>query len=305
MTDRIVESKKIAWHHISQVSDADIEMLQKQYKFHSLDYEDVLSDAPLSKLDIYKHYLFLIFHLPTINEENGHVYGKALFVFLSQGVLVTISHKPHKVIDTFHERMQNSPKFCASVMNKGVGYLLYRILSEGFRDSMHIVKELVSEVSRLEETIEHKYEKKITVDLGHARRNALFLRHIVDPQRNILTTLSSTKRTFLEEEQNIYFDDLHDVLDTISLTSDNLKHIVDGLFDINETLISHKTNEVITLLTIVSAALMVPTLISGFYGMNVDWLPYAFDPRFVSSLFVIGVVSMFVIIFIVLRRPEG
>ena len=157
MTDRIVESKNLAWHHISNVSDADIEILQTQYKFHSLDYEDVLSDAPLSKLDIYKHYLFLIFHIPTINEQNGHVYGKAFFVFLSHGVLVTLSHKPHKAIDTFYERLQNSPKFSASVMGKGVGYLLYRILSEGFKDSMNIVKELANEVYRLEETIEHRY----------------------------------------------------------------------------------------------------------------------------------------------------
>ena len=302
MSERIIESKNVTWHHISNLSDTDLEALQDRFKFHSLDYEDILTDSPISKMDTYKHYLFFVFHIPTIHIETGHVFGEPFYVFLSNDVLVTLSRTPQATIEALFDRFEKSTKFRTSVMNRGSSYLLYRILLDGFRHSMEIVKDLSNEVTRLEEAIEHKFEKKITVDLGHARRNALFLRHIIDPQRNILVTLSNTKRIFLQDEHFIYFDDLHDVLDTISLTSENLKHIIDGLFDMNETLLSHKTNEVITLLTIISAALMVPTLITGFYGMNVDWLPFAFEPRFVAALFVLGILGMIAVVTAVLKR---
>jgi magnesium transporter len=76
------------------------------------------------------------------------------------------------------------------------------------------------------------------------------------------------------------------------------------LFDVNEALLSHKTNEVVTLLTIVSAALMVPTFIAGFYGMNVPWLPFANNAQIVSMLYIVSFLVMVALVIAVVRRPR-
>jgi len=149
-----------------------------------------------------------------------------------------------------------------------------------------------------------RHDKRLTVDLGHARRNILFLRQVIDPQRAILASLSHLKRSFVSEEMSVYFDDVHDILDTIWLSTDNLKLIVDGLFDVNEALLSHRTNEVVTLLTFLSAALMVPTLIAGFYGMNVPWLPFATDARLVSLIYLVGLIGMVLVVVAIIRRSR-
>ncbi len=211
---------------------------------------------------------------------------------------------PIEPLNKFYERMKKSTKFQASVMGKGPAYLMYRMLMEVFRDSLAIVAKLTREVTRLEETIESRHEKRITVDLAHVRRNVLFLRHIIDPQRRMLTSLMGTKRVFINEDNLVYFDDLQDVMDTTWLTADNLKLIIDGLFDVNEALLSHKTNEIITLLTILSAALMVPTLIAGFYGMNVPWLPYANSAPIISFLYFIGFAGMVIVVLAIVRRKR-
>lgn len=301
MSERTLQAKNITWHHFATATDADLESLQGRFKFHHLDYEDIRTDTPISKMDIYKHYIFFVFHFPTWRKESEHVFGQEFCVFLSNDVLVTIGKEPYEAIETFFDHVEKSSKFRASLMGQGTSHLLYRLLMEAFRGSMQIVKELTKKVSQLEDAIEHRYEKRLTVDLGHVRRNTLFLRHIVDPQRNMLSTLSTTKRFFFQDEQAIYFDDLKDVLDSLSLTAENLKHIIDGLFDINETLLSHKTNEVVTLLTIISAALMVPTLISGFYGMNVSWLPFVSQPHIVASFFALGLLGIITIVILILR----
>lgn len=89
------------------------------------------------------------------------------------------------------------------------------------------------------------------------------------------------------------------------MAADNLKLIVDGLFDVNEALLSHRTNEVVTLLTVVSASLMVPTLIAGFYGMNVPWLPYASDAKIVGLFYAFGLVGMALVVLVILRRSRS
>lgn len=304
MGAEIFEAKGVQLLSLREVTEEDLEALQRRFKFHHLDYEDIRSETPISKLDAYKHYLFFVFHIPAVHEETQYVYGEELYVFLSKEALVVATHKPISAIDDFMERMGKSPKFRSVVLGKGAAFCLQKILGDVFRDSLSIVTDLTTEVCRLEEAIEERHDKRLTVDLGHARRNILFLRHIVDPQRTILANVGHLKRDIVPEDLTVYFDDVHDVLDTIWLSTDNLKLIIDGLFDVNEALLSHRTNEVLTFLTFTSAVLMIPTLIAGFYGMNVPWLPYADDAGFVSVLYLVGFVSMVLVVVAIIRRSR-
>lgn len=300
----VISAKGISWQHIAQVNEQDLEVLQEKYKFHHLDYDDIRSETPISKLDPYKHYIFFVFHIPTVHEDRKHVHGEELYVFLNKDGLVTLTQAPIKTLEQFFDRMKRSQKFQASVMGKGASHLMYRILMEVFQNSLQIIARLTRDVTELEDAIELHHEKQVTVDLAHVRRNVLFLRHIIDPQRKMLTNLMNIDREFISEENLVYFDDLDDVLDTIWLTADNLKLIIDGLFDVNEALLSHKTNEIITILTILSAALMVPTLIAGFYGMNVPWLPFVHSAGIVSTFYLIGLVGMLVLVITIVRRRQ-
>ncbi len=305
MPKEVITAKNVSWHHISRVTKADVDSLRENFKFHTLDYDDIESETPISKMDTYKHYIFFIFHIPTRHKDTGHVVGEELYVFLSKDEIVTVSHAQLPVVDEFLERLQKSTKYRASMMGKGAAFLLSAILTEAFRKSLSILSHLTQEVSRLELEIQHEHKKSVTIELGHVRRNVLFLRHIIDPQRNMFSSLTTTKRSFIPENVYVYFDDVHDILDTMWLTSDNLKLIIDGLFDVSEALLSHKTNEIVTLLTITSASLMVPTLVAGFYGMNVPWLPYASSPNIVGFIYGAGFVGMIIIVVGVVRRPRS
>ncbi len=292
MGSNTIEAKGVNWHHVSGVQEKDLKALQEKFKFHHLDYEDIRNESPISKMDAYKHYLFFLFHVPRVQKDSGRIYGEPVYVFLSKEDLVTVTYDSIKELDDFFKRMSENAKFRSIVLGKGTAFAMYRIISHLFRDSLHIIGKLTQEVHRLEESIEHSHDKRLTVDLGHARRNVLFLRHLVDPQRSMLVSLRHTSRSFIPDEILVYVDDLHDILDTIWLSTDNLKLLIDGLFDVNEALISHKTNQIITILTFLSAALMVPTLIAGFYGMNATWLPFVESPKVITLLYVLGMLGM-------------
>ncbi len=297
MTSQTVSTKEMQWLHVSRLEENDLASLQTNFRFHHLDYEDIRAKTSLSKIDTYKHYLFFVFHIPIFNPETQKVGKEELYIFLADKQVVTLSHTPHKTIDELYVRLDRSNRFRASTFAKGSAYVMYLILMEAFRESRQIVAQMAQEINRLEEAIHQRHEKAITVDLGRARRNVLYLRHVIDPQRNIISSLLHVKRPFIPEEVFVYFDDLQDNLDTVGITADNLKLLLDGLFDVNEALLSHRTNEVITILTVITASLMVPTLLVGFYGMNVSWLPFTDQPRFFSIVFVL---SFFVVMLLML-----
>lgn len=304
MTERIIESKESVWHHIREVTEKDLEALQTTFKFHHLDYDDIRTPTPISKMDPYKHYVFFVFHIPMVEKKTGRVHGEELYVFLDQKNLVTITRVNIPTVESLFERLEKSSKFRSLILGKSAIFALHKLLIEVFRESLSIVRALTHEVHRLEEAVEERHDKRITVDLGHVRRDVLFLRHVIDPQRAMIESFTHLKRDYVPEEMIVYFDDVHDILDTIWRAADNLKSIIDGLFDINEALLSHKTNQIITLLTFISASLMVPSLIAGFYGMNVSWLPYVGNPSIVASLFAVGFLAMIFIVLIVIKRSR-
>lgn len=302
MRHREIKAKGLTWFHFRRTKEVDLAFLEEKFKFHPLDYDDIRTDTPISKMDPYKHYVFFVFHIPQLNKQNGRVEGQELYAFLSKDHLVTLSDEPIEAIEKFVLRASRSVNMRNTLFSRGSGFLFYQLLHETFRAAMPVLTHFVHEVAALEDELQETRNRHTTVKLGRARRNVLYLRHLVEPQRNILRNLMQIERPFLKEELHKYFDDVHDMLDTMYITADNLKIIIDGLFDVNEALLSHKTNDVITILTILSASLMLPTLIAGFYGMNVPWLPFHNNPQFVVFLYAVSFTLVFLGSIILVRR---
>ena len=89
------------------------------------------------------------------------------------------------------------------------------------------------------------------------------------PQRPALRLLERRIERFLPEELELYFDDLVDASERIWDLLDNYKEVVEALEDTNESVISHRQNDVLRILTVFSVILLPLTLISGIFGMNV------------------------------------
>src|SRR4029079_16752675 len=74
---------------------------------------------------------------------------------------------------------------------------------------------------------------------------------------------------FLPEELEDYFDDIVDAAERIWDLLDNYKEVVEALESTNESIISHRQNDVRRLLTVISVTLLPLTFITGLFGMNV------------------------------------
>ena len=74
---------------------------------------------------------------------------------------------------------------------------------------------------------------------------------------------------FLPEELELYFDDIVDASERIWDYLDNYKEVVEALEDTNESVISHRVNDVLRVLTAFSVVVLPLTFIASLWGMNV------------------------------------
>ena len=101
------------------------------------------------------------------------------------------------------------------------------------------------------------------------KQEIISYRKIIKPERATLRLLERRVERFLPEELEIYFDDIVDASERIWDLLDNYKEVADALEQTNESVISHRQNDVLRLLTIISVTVLPLTLITSVFGMNV------------------------------------
>jgi len=302
MAIKTVKTKDFTWYYLTDFSNEELAFLKKTFKFHPLDLKDCAGEIQRTKIDIYKNYFFLVFQMPFLEKDKRRVSVSQIYFFVGKDYLVTISRSRMKSLNNIFYKVVKSQKFKEESFSKGSGYLLYIILDSLLRLNWSIHRYLDQEIGRVETEIDEGRGKKSVFDIAALRRLILQFKSIIDPQRLVTNTLSRINVSFLNKEMSIYFDDIDDFIEKNWFTLESYKDRVLTLQEINESLISYRTNKVMRILTIFSVALLPLTLLSGIYGMNVS-LPFANKPDIIWLLF--GFLALIIIgIFLILKKKD-
>ena len=101
-------------------------------------------------------------------------------------------------------------------------------------------------------------------------------RKVIKPERSTLRLLERTR--YLPDDLEVYFDDIVDKAERIWDQLDNYKEVVEALEQTNESVIAHKQNDILRVLTVFSVILLPLTLlITGIFGMNFRHIPFTKD----------------------------
>ena len=145
------------------------------------------------------------------------------------------------------------------------------MLDDLFDYCFPILDKIGHKLDSIEDDMFEGYAEDVVRDISNAKQEIISYRKVMKPGRSTLRVLERRVDKFLPEELDLYFDDIVDSAERIWDQLDNYKEVVDGLESTNESVISHRQNDVLRVLTIFSVILLPLTLISGIFGMNVEF----------------------------------
>ena len=254
---------------------ADRVWLAETFNFHELDLEDVASHNQRPKLDEYDEYMFLVMHFPRYDKESGRLHSAELDVFIGPDYVITLPNEPIVPLPALFERAQARADVREQLMTKGSGYLLYHILDRCVDAGFPMLGQLGRKLRRLEDDIfEGRSSSEIVRELSNAKQEIINFRAVIRPQRAVFRSLERAKQRYLTDDLDIYFDDLTDASERIWDVLENFMEIVQGLESTNESVISHRLNDVLRVLTAFSVILLPLTLLASVFGMNVHFPGY-------------------------------
>lgn len=303
MAIKTLSHKNLTWINIDMVDAEALKFLKDNYSFHHLDFEDLQSEQETPKIDVYKNYLFLILQFPQWQSGSRSIIPQEIDVFVGDNYLITIQHNKSKEMKNFFYHCLNNRQVKADWMSKNSGYLLYNLIESLFQQTTPMINNISKQISKIEtEVFEGEPDTRIVKELAINRRNILNFRRILDPNRYLVSTLSHTRKTFLDESLSLYFDDVSDYLNKLWVITESFKDSINGLHVTVESLINQRTNKVISTLTVISVGLLPLTLLSGIYGMNITNLPFSKNPVWVWSMF--GILAIFILIIIAIMKKK-
>jgi magnesium transporter len=276
----IVQGEGLRWVNIERPTGLEAAWLQEHFDFHPLDLEDVLSRNQRPKIDEYAGYLFIILHFPVFDRSVGRLNAAELDIFVGPDFLVTIPNQPLQPVEYLFERCRSKEELREQLFSKGSGYLLYRIVDDSFDYCFPMLRKIGNKLDALEDDIfEEGRSQEIVRDLSNVKQEIINFRKVVRPQRPVLRDLENVKQRYLAADLDleVYFDDIRDAHERIWDMLENYKEVVEALDETNESLISHRVNDVLRVLTVISVVLLPLTLLASIMGMNVG-LPGGGDP---------------------------
>src|SRR5436190_23666494 len=268
-----ITAEGLRWVNIERPSPLECAWLEEQFGVHALDLEDVLSRNQRPKIDEYPDYLFIVLHFPVFDRAVGRLNAGELDIFVGPDYLVTIPNQPLQPVQYLFERCRQKEELREQHFSQGSGFLLYRIVDDSFDYCFPMLRKIGNKLDAIEDEIFSGHSEEVVCDISNVKQEIINFRKVVRPQRTVLRDLENMKQRFLAaregENLEIYFDDIVDAHERIWDMLENDKEVVEGLEETNESVISHRVNDILRVLTVISVILLPLTLLASIMGMNV------------------------------------
>jgi magnesium transporter len=289
-----IDAAGLRWVNIEHPGALERAWLEEHFDFHALDLEDVLSRNQRPKIDIYDEYLFIVLHFPVFDRAARRLGTGELDIFVGPDYMVTIPNQPLQPVEYLFERCRSKEELREQLFSRGSGYLMYRLVDDSFDYCFPMLRKIGNKLDALEDDIFEERADEVVRDISNVKQEIINFRKVIRPQRPVLRDLEKVKQRYLATDLDleIYFDDIVDAHERIWDMLENYKEVAEALEETNESVISHRLNDSIRVLTSISVVILPLTLIASIMGMN-SWVP--FEGNEAGFFLVLGVMAMVLI----------
>jgi len=259
----------VLWLDLVKPEKSEMDILESSFKLHPLTLEDCINTNTRPKIEQFENYMFIVIHAACTKPRSQRVRTTELNVCVGKNFIVTIHQEPIKGVETALERTSKNP----AIISRGPDSVLHLVVDSLVDNYIPALDAMDYKLSNIETQVLANPTHKTLNDIVAAKKDILYLRRFIGPQRDTINLLSKEYFQFISHKRKAYFRDVYDNMIFINDTIDNYRDIVNGIFDAYLSKVSDRTNEIMKVLTVIATIMMPLTLISGIYGMNFRNMP--------------------------------
>lgn len=262
----------ICWINIEGIHHLDtLSKLSERFAIHPLVQEDILNTDQRPKLEDYDNYLYVVVKMLSPSSKPGDVIVEQVSLVVGERFLLSFQEGlKGDAFEALRDRLRLNR---GHIRSMGTDYLAYCLLDSVVDGYFLLLENIADRISDLEDALVQRPSRQLLHSIHHIRREVAFIRRAVWPLRDMIGSLQRHESPLITSQTLIYLRDLHDhaiqVIETVELFRETLS----GMLEIYLSGVSHRTNEVMRVLTVIATIFMPLTFIAGVYGMNFRYMP--------------------------------
>ncbi|HXG93620.1 MAG TPA: magnesium/cobalt transporter CorA [Blastocatellia bacterium] len=287
----ILDLPGLLWLDLDDPMSSALDDLAARYGFHELSVEDCRHTIQLAKLDYFDGHTFIIINSTHFSEAPCELRVREIDAFVGPDYIVTVHFGPSKAVEEIERRLAGNGLHLSrpdQVLHTIIDIVVDRYLPtlESIGDTINKVEDelLIHPTAKLLETI------------FQLKRGLLQFRRAVSSQRELLNLIIRDETPLIHQDMRIYFRDVYDHCVRAMELTETYRDLLTGSLDIYLTQMANRTNDIVKGLTILATIMLPLTLVTGYFGMNFEYMPLLKDPNGIwyttAGLLVISIVML-------------
>ena len=274
----------LAWIGLYRPNEDALAEMESEFGLHPLAIEDAVSAHQRPKLERYGDVLFVVLRAAFYVDEREEVEFGELHLFVGPNFVVSVRHSASPDLSVVRRRMEADPE----LLSLGPIAALYGIMDA-------VVDQYAPVVAGLETDIDEIEAQVFEGDPAVSRRIYELSQEVLDFQRATLPLtgmLQTLRETYGQGEAGNLelkraFRDVADHVSVVNERVDGFRQTLREILTVNATLVAQRQNEDMKKLAETSnhqndevkkisawaAIFFAPTVVTGIYGMNFDYMP--------------------------------
>ncbi|MCA9094896.1 MAG: magnesium/cobalt transporter CorA [Planctomycetaceae bacterium] len=261
-----LEKNAVTWVNVEGLGNGDLlKELTELFCLHPLAVEDVVNLHQRAKVENYDGTHFIITQMVELKEV---IETEQLSLFLGKNFVLSFQEAPGPdCLEPVRERLR---KNLGLVRHRGPDYLLYSLLDAVIDHYFPVLEAYGERLDDLEQEIVLRPNLGSMAYIHEIKRELLFMRRLIWPQRDALSILVRDPIPEIQDETRVYLRDCQDHVMRIIDLVETYREIGSDLMDLQLSSMGNRTNEIMRVLTVIATIFMPLTFIVGVYGMNFD-----------------------------------
>ena len=257
------------WVGLHEPTQPELDEVADVFDLHPLAVEDALLAHQRPKLERYEGSLFLVLKTLWYVDAEDAVETGEINVFMGPDFVVTVRHGQGSELHSARLQLEAQ----SSVLSHGPSAVVYAVCDRVVDAYADVAGELENDVDEVEGSVFSPARTEDSERIYTLKREIAEVRRAVLPLREPMRQAANGTVRGMDPEAAPFFRDVHDHLAKVAETIDSLDGLLSTAFDAYLARIQVQQNEDIRKISAVAALVVVPTLITGVYGMNFTHMP--------------------------------
>jgi len=254
----VLSARGREWVNIQSPTAEELAEFVRMSELRPDDAEYVAHSLRHLGITVRPHYVLILIQVPVFDRTLRVTEGVSLFIVVRQNTLFTLHHEPIVGLDRMRQDIEGSVNRQDEYFGNSSAHLGLAIISRLYEDAFRKLDKLSKHIEIAEDAVFQGNERKMVEEISFLTRDVMDFRNVIRAQTNLFTSMP--EHSLLDPDTGMQWRRVHEQLLKMWDILEGLFESAKELSSTNFTLLQHKENELLRLLTVYSI-IVIPMLV--------------------------------------------